>query len=145
MRAAVLEEVPGEFVIADVTVDAPGPREVLVRTAAAGVCHSDLHFMEGLYPWPTPAVLGHESAGVVEAVGRDVTYVAPGDHVISCVSIFCGECERCLTGHPYLCANPSVRRGPTEPPRLTATARSFGSSPTSARLPNSCSSTSGHS
>ena len=52
MRAAVLEEVPGEFIIEDVTVDAPGPREVLVRTAAAGVCHSDLHFMEGLYPWP---------------------------------------------------------------------------------------------
>ena len=119
MRAAVLEEVPGEFVIEDVTVDAPGPREVLVRTAAAGVCHSDLHFMEGLYPWPTPTVLGHESAGVVEAVGRDVTYVSAGDHVISCVSIFCGECERCLTGQPYLCANPSVRRGGDEPPRLT--------------------------
>jgi S-(hydroxymethyl)glutathione dehydrogenase/alcohol dehydrogenase len=119
MRAAVLEEVPGEFVIGEVDVDAPGPCEVLVRTAAAGVCHSDLHFMEGLYPWPTPTVLGHESAGVVEAVGSDVSYVAPGDHVISCVSIFCGECERCLTGHPYLCANPSVRRRADEPPRLT--------------------------
>jgi len=119
MRAAVLEEVPGEFSIEQVDVDAPGPREVLVRTAAAGVCHSDLHFMQGLYPWPTPTVLGHESAGVVEAVGSDVSYVTPGDHVISCVSIFCGECERCLTGHPYLCSNPSVRRGPEDPPRLS--------------------------
>jgi hypothetical protein len=73
----VLRDVRGQLVIEDVQIDAPGPREVLVRTAAAGCCHSDLHFMEGLYRTPIPAVVGHESAGVVEAVGSDVSYVQP--------------------------------------------------------------------
>ena len=72
---------------------------MLLRTAFAGLCHSDLHFMEGLYPFPTPCVLGHEGAAVVEAVGEDVTYVKPGDHVITCLSVFCGECPQCMTGH----------------------------------------------
>jgi len=79
MKAAVLNSVPGELEIEEIEIGAPGPREVLVRTAAAGVCHSDLHFMEGKYPYPCPAVLGHESAGVVEAVGSMVHYVQPGD------------------------------------------------------------------
>ena len=82
MKAAVLHEVNKPLVIEDVSVPNPGPREVLIRTRVAGLCHSDLHFMEGLYPHPLPAVLGHESAGVVEQVGSDVTYVKPGDHVI---------------------------------------------------------------
>ena len=73
MRAAVLREAPGDLSIEDVSHDRPGPREVLVRTVAIGLCHSDLHFMEGLYPYALPAVLGHESAGVVEAVGEQVT------------------------------------------------------------------------
>jgi S-(hydroxymethyl)glutathione dehydrogenase/alcohol dehydrogenase len=63
-------------------------------------------------------VLGHESAGIVEAVGDEVSYVAPGDHVITCVSVFCGECEDCLSGRPHLCRNPAVRRAPEAPPRL---------------------------
>jgi S-(hydroxymethyl)glutathione dehydrogenase/alcohol dehydrogenase len=99
MRAALLREVPGELVIEELAVDKPGPREVLIRTAAAGLCHSDLHFMEGKYPAPVPAAMGHESAGVVEAVGDQVTYVQPGDHVITCLSVYCGNCEHCLTGH----------------------------------------------
>jgi S-(hydroxymethyl)glutathione dehydrogenase/alcohol dehydrogenase len=119
MHAAVLHEVPGDLVIEDLDVDKPGPRELLVRTATAGVCHSDLHFMEGKWPSVTPAVLGHESAGVVEAVGDEVTYVKPGDHVITCVSVFCGECEACLTGHPALCRAPGPRRDESAPPRLT--------------------------
>jgi S-(hydroxymethyl)glutathione dehydrogenase/alcohol dehydrogenase len=119
MRAALLHTIPGELVIEDVAVDRPGPHEVLIRNAAAGVCHSDLHFMEGTYFWETPVVLGHESAGIVEAVGDEVTYVSPGDHVITCTSVFCGECEQCLTGHPYFCANPSVRRPTDGPSRLT--------------------------
>ena len=82
MKAAVLHEVNKPLVIEDVSLPKPGPREVLIRTAVAGLCHSDLHFMEGLYPHPLPAVLGHESAGVVEQVGSDVTYVKPGDHVV---------------------------------------------------------------
>ena len=74
MRAALLKTIPGQLDIDEVTIGEPGPGEVLVRTAAAGLCHSDLHFMTGAYPYPTPTVLGHESAGVVEAVGawRDV-------------------------------------------------------------------------
>jgi S-(hydroxymethyl)glutathione dehydrogenase/alcohol dehydrogenase len=121
MKAAVLREIPGELEITEVQVDSPGPREVLVRTMAAGLCHSDLHFMEGKYAYPTPAVLGHESAGVVEAVGEAVGYVAPGDHVITCLSVFCGQCSYCLEGRPSLCSGKEVQcnRGPDEPPRLT--------------------------
>jgi S-(hydroxymethyl)glutathione dehydrogenase/alcohol dehydrogenase len=85
---------------------------------AAGVCHSDLHFQNGSYPYPLPAVLGHESAGIVEAVGRDVRYVKPGDHVITCLSAFCGHCEHCLTGHMSLCQEPELQREPDQPPRL---------------------------
>jgi S-(hydroxymethyl)glutathione dehydrogenase / alcohol dehydrogenase len=123
VRAAVLPEIPSALEIQDVEVDAPGPREVLMRTAAAGVCHSDLHFMEGKYPYPTPAVLGHESAGVVEAVGRDVTYVRPGDHVITCLAVFCGSCRYCTTGRPQLCDKTPTRRPPDGPQRLSQEGR----------------------
>ena len=105
MRAAVLQEIPGDLIVTDVVVDKPGPGEVLVRTAAAGLCHSDLHFMEGKYPHPVPCVLGHESAGVIEAVGEGVTYVQPGDHVITCLSAYCGGCNYCLTGRLHLCSD----------------------------------------
>lgn len=118
MKAAVLHEVNAPLQIEDVPISKPGPREVLVRTAAAGVCHSDLHFHNGSYPYPMPVVLGHESAGVVEAVGSDVTYVKPGDHVITCLSAFCGHCEYCLTGHMSLCEEPELQRPPTAEPRL---------------------------
>jgi S-(hydroxymethyl)glutathione dehydrogenase / alcohol dehydrogenase len=102
-----------------VQINKPGPHEVLIRTAAAGVCHSDLHFMEGLYPHPLPAVIGHESAGVVEQVGSEVRTVKPGDHVITCLSAFCGHCEYCLTGHMSLCTNPETKRDQTDEPRLS--------------------------
>ena len=88
MKAAVLREINTPLEIEDIQHGDPTPREVLVRTVAAGVCHSDLHFQNGSYPYPLPAVLGHESAGIVEAVGSDVTYVKPGDHVITCLSAF---------------------------------------------------------
>jgi S-(hydroxymethyl)glutathione dehydrogenase/alcohol dehydrogenase len=75
--------------------------------------------MEGKYPWATPVVLGHESAGVVEAVGDQVTYVQPGDHVISCLSVYCGNCEHCLTGHLSLCENRADTQRPIDgAPRL---------------------------
>ena len=119
MRAAILRESPGWLEIADVQVDDPLPHEVLVRTAAAGLCHSDLHFLEAKYPSVPPLVMGHESAGVVEAVGSDVSYVQPGDHVITCLSVFCGHCDFCLTGRPYLCQSVEVRRGVEQPPRLS--------------------------
>ncbi|MFL6205551.1 MAG: Zn-dependent alcohol dehydrogenase [Acidimicrobiales bacterium] len=120
MRAALLRQIPGKLEIDEVEVSDPGPHEVLVRTAAAGLCHSDLHFMEGKYPYLTPCVMGHESAGVVEAVGDQVTYVEPGDHVITCLSVYCGDCEPCLTGHMSLCqGKEAVRRPPGSQPRLT--------------------------
>src|ERR1700739_5144694 len=84
MKAAVLMEVNKPLVIEDVSLPKPGPREVLIRTAVAGLCHSDLHFMEGLYPHPLPAVLGHESAGIVEKGGSDGHYVKPGDQLLLC-------------------------------------------------------------
>jgi S-(hydroxymethyl)glutathione dehydrogenase/alcohol dehydrogenase len=118
MKAAVLREVGKPLQIEDVEVRKPGPREVLIRTAAAGVCHSDLHFVEGSYPAQMPVVLGHESAGVVEAVGDDVRTVKVGDHVITCLSVFCGHCEDCLGGRMSLCRSPEVRQAET--PRLTS-------------------------
>jgi S-(hydroxymethyl)glutathione dehydrogenase/alcohol dehydrogenase len=75
--------------------------------------------MQGLYPYPLPAVLGHESAGVVEAVGDQVVDFKPGDHVVSCVSGFCGACRYCLTGRPYLCDKIGLSRPPDAPPRLS--------------------------
>jgi S-(hydroxymethyl)glutathione dehydrogenase/alcohol dehydrogenase len=120
MKAAVLREVRTPLQIEDVQIGKPGPHEVLIRTAAAGVCHSDLHFIEGSYPYPLPAVLGHESAGVVEQVGSEVRTVKPGNHVITCLSAFCGHCEFCLTGHMSLCVSPETKRDASEPPRLTS-------------------------
>jgi S-(hydroxymethyl)glutathione dehydrogenase/alcohol dehydrogenase len=108
------------MVIEEVAVDAPGPREVLIRTSAAGVCHSDLSLANGLPGFVAPIVCGHESAGVVEAVGAEVAYVQPGDHVITSASVFCGECRYCLSGHPNICDRIGVDdRPPADPPRLT--------------------------
>lgn len=103
MRAAILETAPGELVIDDISYTDPGPDEVLVRTAACGLCHSDLHIIEGKLPMGLPAVLGHEAAGVVEAVGSNVTEFTVGDHVVGCLSVFCGTCRECAVGHTYLC------------------------------------------
>ncbi len=119
MKAAVFREVNQPMEVEDIQVSKPGPREVLIRTAAAGVCHSDLHFFNGTYPGITPMVLGHESAGIVEQVGSDVHYVKPGDHVITCLSVFCGHCEHCLTGHMSLCQEPETQRGQDEEPRIS--------------------------
>lgn len=118
MKAAVLREVKKPLSIEDVQISKPGPHEVLIRTAAAGVCHSDLHFVDGLYPFPLPAVLGHESAGIVEQVGSEVRTVKVGDHVITCLSAFCGHCEHCLTGFMSRCVSPETKRQQGDRPRL---------------------------
>ena len=118
MKAAVLRSIPGELTIEDVQIDDPGPREVLVQTVAAGVCHSDLHYLTGAYDTPTPTVMGHESAGVVEAVGEEVSYVSPGDHVITSLSVFCGHCEYCLSGRMALCPHEDTMRPAGAAPRL---------------------------
>jgi S-(hydroxymethyl)glutathione dehydrogenase/alcohol dehydrogenase len=109
MKAAILHSPNQPLTVEEVAVEKPKSREVLLRTAFAGLCHSDLHFIEGLYPIPVPCVLGHESSAVVEAVGDGVSYVKPGDHVITCLSVFCGTCPQCLTGHPNLCENTDVK------------------------------------
>jgi S-(hydroxymethyl)glutathione dehydrogenase/alcohol dehydrogenase len=121
MKAAVLREVRKPLTIEEVQINKPGPREVLIRTVAAGVCHSDLHFVEGLYPYPLPAVIGHESAGVVEQVGSEVRSVKVGDHVITCLSAFCGRCEHCITGHLSRCVSPDTKREAGDEPRLIET------------------------
>jgi S-(hydroxymethyl)glutathione dehydrogenase/alcohol dehydrogenase len=87
----------------DVDVRPPGPTEVKVRVTSAGLCHSDLSVLDGTIPWPPPAVLGHEGAGVVDSVGEAVTNVAPGDHVVLHTLAFCGACKWCETGRPAYC------------------------------------------
>ena len=118
MKAAVFHGPHKPLTIENVEIAAPMDREVLVRTVASGVCHSDLHFVDGYYPFPTPAILGHEPAGIVEAVGAQVVDVKPGDHVICCLSIFCGRCEYCLTGRTHLCQTRPIRTK-EQPPVLT--------------------------
>jgi S-(hydroxymethyl)glutathione dehydrogenase / alcohol dehydrogenase len=119
MQAAILHAVNTPLSIEDVDINKPAPREVLIRTAFAGLCHSDLHFIEGLYPHPLPVVLGHESAGVVDEVGSEVTYVKKGDHVITCLSVFCGTCANCTTGRPAICTNTDVKLPPGTAKRLS--------------------------
>ncbi|MEE9277748.1 MAG: Zn-dependent alcohol dehydrogenase [Dehalococcoidia bacterium] len=118
MKAAIFHGPKQDLTIEDVEIDQPMAREVLVRTVASGVCHSDLHFVDGNYRFPAPAILGHEAAGIVEDVGTDVTDFKAGDHVIACLSVFCGHCDFCLTGRSYLCRSPEIRRGPSDPPKL---------------------------
>ena len=119
MKAAVLIEVGKPLVIEQVNIAKPGPHEVLIRTAACGLCHSDLHFIEGTYPHALPAIPGHEAAGIVEAVGSEVRTVKVGDAVVTCLSAFCGHCEYCVTGRMSLCLGAETRRKPGEAPRLT--------------------------
>jgi S-(hydroxymethyl)glutathione dehydrogenase / alcohol dehydrogenase len=118
MKAAVFHGPNKPLTIENVEVAKPIEREVLVRTVASGVCHSDLHFVDGYYPFPTPAILGHEAAGIVEAIGPHVTEFKAGDHVIACLSVFCGHCSYCLTGRTHLCQSRPART-PQEPPKLT--------------------------
>src|SRR5437667_205265 len=120
-KAAVFRKVHEPLTIESIEIDKPWGREVLVRTAATGVCHSDLHVVDGVgrFPLDRPIILGHEGAGVVEAVGADVTTVRPGDHVVACLFGFCGSCEQCLGGHPNLCVGGVVTRAESAPPRLS--------------------------
>jgi S-(hydroxymethyl)glutathione dehydrogenase/alcohol dehydrogenase len=120
MKAAVFHGPNLPLSIEDVELDKPQDREVLIKTVASGVCHSDLHFVDGFYPYPAPAVLGHEAAGIIEEVGKQVTYVKPGDHVICCLSVFCGNCEQCMSGHPNRCSNKqATQRNPSDKPRIS--------------------------
>jgi S-(hydroxymethyl)glutathione dehydrogenase / alcohol dehydrogenase len=115
MKAAMFHGPHQPLTIETIELDKPGPHEIVVKTAATGVCHSDLHFVDGLYPYRAPAVLGHEAAGIVEQVGEQVDYVQPGDHVICCLSVFCGSCDYCLTGRPNLCQDKPGRAAKNKP------------------------------
>lgn len=89
--------------VEEIEFDAPGPGDVVVRIASAGLCHSDLSNLNGTIPKVTPFVLGHEGAGIVEEIGPEVTRVQPGDHVVFAFVPSCGRCETCVDGHPAMC------------------------------------------
>jgi S-(hydroxymethyl)glutathione dehydrogenase/alcohol dehydrogenase len=121
MKAAILEKAGQPLVVDQLDVAKPGAHEVLIRTVACGLCHSDLHFIAGTYPHPMPCVPGHEAAGIVEAVGSEVRTVKVGDAVVTCLSAFCGHCEFCVTGRMALCLGGDTRRAQGQAPRLTRT------------------------
>lgn len=119
MKAAVMRATNAPLEIEDVTIDDPGPGEVLLATAASGICHSDLHVIEGGLPMPPPCILGHEPSGIVEAIGDGVTDFVPGDHVIGCITNWCGVCKFCTGGRPYLCPSQFNGRPEGAKSRLT--------------------------
>lgn len=101
-KAAIVDAPEAPFIVRDISLADPGPAEVLVRMVAAGLCHTDLGVQAGGIPFKLPGVLGHEGAGVVEAVGSAVTKVKPGDQVLLSFTS-CGSCRGCRGGHPALC------------------------------------------
>jgi len=111
MRAAIFVEQNGDLVVEDVKANDPGPRDVVVRVTASGVCHSDLSVINGTLPMPPPAILGHEGAGVVEEVGAEVSRVKPGDRVIGSFIPACGVCWYCRNGQSNLCEQTYVVMG----------------------------------
>ena len=119
MKALVINAVGSGFDLEDVDLAAPIGREVVVEVRASGLCHTDLTIANhGLFP--TPSVLGHEIAGVVAAIGPEVTQLRVGDHVVGSLTQSCGACARCLSGRPFQCAHPeSTLRRATDGPRLS--------------------------
>lgn len=117
-RAAVLNVAPGTLEFEELHIDEPQPDEVLVRLAHAGLCHSDLHEIDGTFESTPPIVLGHEGSGVVEAIGANVRGMSVGDHVVSCLSAFCGHCRYCTNGQLTLCENRGALSHDRQRPRL---------------------------
>ncbi|MGV8872858.1 MAG: Zn-dependent alcohol dehydrogenase [Rhodococcus sp. (in: high G+C Gram-positive bacteria)] len=126
MRAAVLNSAPGRLDLEDVRIDDPSPREVLVRTVSVGLCHSDLHYIDAVFDTDLPEILGHEASGIVVAVGSEVRSMAPGDHVVTCLTIFCGHCRYCTNGHLSLCENRDVLRHRDRPALVNASEQHVG-------------------
>jgi S-(hydroxymethyl)glutathione dehydrogenase / alcohol dehydrogenase len=119
MKALVVNALGRGFDFEDVQIAAPMGREVLVNVQASGLCHTDLLFATNDIV-PTPAVLGHEVAGIVAAVGPDVTQLRIGDHVVGSLAQACGTCARCLSGRPFQCKYPeSTLRRPSDAPRIS--------------------------
>src|SRR6267143_1618518 len=122
MKALVLNAIGHGFDFEDVEIAPPTGREALVDVQASGLCHTDLLFATHDIV-PTPAVLGHEVAGIVAAVGPDVSQVHVGDHVVGSLAQACGACARCLSGRPFQCQHPeSTLRRPSGAPRLSRNA-----------------------
>ena len=115
---AIIYRGHGAEIVDDVVMDDPGPGEVVVALKAAGLCHSDVSVLDGTIPFPTPVVLGHEGAGVVEAIGAGVTGLDVGDHVTLSTIASCGRCAMCALGRPTHC-NASMSRMP-QPARWPA-------------------------
>jgi S-(hydroxymethyl)glutathione dehydrogenase/alcohol dehydrogenase len=120
MRAVLVEELPGRPMLGHVDVAEPAVDEVLIRVVACGVCHSDVYGISGSHvAFPLPFVLGHEPAGIVEAVGAGVRGFQPGDRVVACLAGFCGHCGYCLTGEPNRCVRRNeLNRPEGAPPRM---------------------------
>ena len=120
LKAAVLNAINGKFDIETIEIDKPIGHEVLVQVKASGLCHSDLHFAENDFGVPLPAVLGHELAGVVVAIGPEVREFSVGDHVVGSLIQNCGHCRSCIGGRTFQCDNPEESlRGPDEGQRLS--------------------------
>src|SRR5438552_8988676 len=115
MRAAVFTGLNEPLVVEEVNLPEPGPRDVVVRVKASGVCHSDLSVINGTLPFPPPCILGHEGTGVVEEVGDQVTTLKKGDRVVAAFVPACGSCWHCLRDRTHLCddsfASSMVPRG----------------------------------
>lgn len=119
IAAAVLNRAPGQLEVEELVIDDPAPEEVLVRIEYAGLCHSDLHEIDGTFETTVPIVLGHELVGEVVDVGSAVTGFAPGQRVVTCLSMFCGTCSYCLAGRQTLCVNRGRLQQERPRPRLT--------------------------
>ncbi len=125
MKASVSMGLGRGFEPREVSIEAPIGREVLVTVRASGLCHSDVHLAQTDFGIPMPAVFGHEVAGVVLAVGSEVTTISVGDHVVACLLQYCGLCRECIAGRSFACINKAATlRGPAQSPRLT-----FGEGP----------------
>ena len=113
--------------VEEVEHDDPAPHEVIVRTVAVGLCHSDYHVIDGVLDRPRPIILGHEAAGEVIAIGSDVTSVSIGDRVATCLVMGCGDCPRCRRGEPAHCSNQtSARRPAGAAPRISRDGQAIG-------------------
>lgn len=124
MRAALLEQQGLPLTLADdVVIEAPRPGEVLVRVAYCGVCHSDLHIIDGSVPAITPVILGHEASGIVEATGDGVTTLTKGDRVVLTACPPCGRCYFCVRGQAVLCGNAAAVATSTFPDGSTRLSR----------------------
>ncbi|MEU1226289.1 zinc-binding dehydrogenase [Streptomyces sp. NPDC005828] len=119
MTAAVLNAAPGPLELEELLIDDPGPDEVLVKVAYAGLCHSDLHEIDGTFETQPPIVLGHEAVGRIVATGVGVSEFAPGDTAVTCLSAYCGNCEYCVAGRQTLCVNRARLQQERSRPRLT--------------------------